>query len=505
MKLSVRSALKIALIYVLVGVLWILFSDQVLMILVPDAEKQAVGQLYKGWFYVAVTAIFLFLLVHRLVTHVTSLTRLNHLSLLPTRLAFEDEAPELFDQVDSESRLVSLMLIDLDKFQAVNDVAGYYSGDRLIIAFARLLKKNVPTGASLYHFGGDKFAVLGGFQSAEHSEALACRLAQVIADELEVPGSEYHRLSASIGVAVSPDDSSNLSELLRFADAALQRSKNEKGGVCRFQHDRYKHQLWLQELAQELDRSVNVDIGQFQVMFQPQYDLRTQAMTGVEALVRWHHPERGLISPADFIPVAENNGTILPITAQVISRSIALLSSHDLLGEHGVGRLSINISEKLVGSELSCARLEEMLQPYAAHMPWLTFEITETAAMENIDACLQMMQRLCDQGARFSIDDFGTGFSSLLKLKQLPIHELKIDRSFIDELPGNKDDLAIVRTTILMARELGILVVAEGIETAEQEQALLAQRCPQGQGYHFAKPMPIDALKQRFVSQQHSI
>ncbi|SEG76299.1 putative bifunctional diguanylate cyclase/phosphodiesterase [Marinobacterium lutimaris] len=505
MKLSVRSALKISLIYVLIGVLWILFSDRGLAILVPDPERQATWQMLKGWLYVGATALFLYLLVKRQVNHVSSLSRVNHLSQLPIRQAFDEEASEYLEQAAKDSRLVGLLLIDLDNFQAVNDVSGYCGGDRLIGEAARLLKANLPDESGLYHFGGDKFVVLASMSEPDQGEVLARRLGELVADELEAPGSEHHRLSASIGVAVSPDDSDNLDELLRFADAALLRAKREKGGVCRFHHSLYKRQLWLQQLAQELDVAVSSDIDQFHVMFQPQYDLRSHTLTGVEALVRWHHPERGLVSPEDFIPVSENNGTILPITEQVISRSIALLTSHDLLGEHGVGRLSINISEKLVGSELSCARLEEMLEPYAEYMPWLTFEITETAAMENVDACLQMMQRLCAQGARFSIDDFGTGFSSLLKLKQLPIHELKIDRSFIDELPGNKDDLAIVRTTILMARELGIQVVAEGIETAEQEQALLAQSCPQGQGYFFARPMQIDALKLFFHSQRNSI
>lgn len=505
MKLSVRSALKIALIYVLIGVLWILFSDRGLAILVPDPERQATWQLLKGWLYVGATALFLFLLVQRSFKQASSLTRLNHLSQLPTRHAFDEEATEYLQQTEGSVRCVGLLLIDLDNFQAVNDVSGYCGGDRLIGEAAQLLKANLPDKSGLYHFGGDKFVVLASLDDPDRAEVLARRLGQLVADELEAPGSEHHRLSASIGVAVSPDDSDNLDELLRFADAALLRAKREKGGVCRFYHDLYKRQLWLQQLAQELDVSVSADLDQFQVMFQPQYDLRSHTITGVEALVRWHHPARGLVPPDDFIPVAENNGTILLITEQVISRSIALLDSHDLLGAHGVGRLSINISEKLVGSELSCARLEEMLKPYSAHMPWLTFEITETAAMENVDACLQMMQRLCALGARFSIDDFGTGFSSLLKLKQLPIHELKIDRSFIDELPGNKDDLAIVRTTILMARELGVQVVAEGIETAEQEQALLAQSCPQGQGYYFARPMQVDALKLFFHTQRHSI
>lgn len=492
-------------IYVLIGVLWILFSDRILATLVPDPEEQAAWQLFKGWMYVAATAVFLYLLVQRLVKHVASLSYLNHLSYLPTRQAFEEEASEYLDRVGHPSRCVCLLLIDLDNFQAVNDVSGYCGGDRLIGEFARLLKTNVPAEAGLYHFGGDKFVVMAGLPDVDEGEVLARRLGQLVSDELEVPGSEHHRLSASIGIAVSPDNSEELDELLRFADAALLRAKGEKGGVCRFHHDLYKRQLLLQQLAQELNVSVGADLGQFQVVYQPQYDLRSQTITGVEALARWHHPLRGLVSPSDFIPVAENNGTILPITAQVISRSIALLSAHDLLGENGIGRLSINISEKLLGSELSCARLEEMLVPYAEYMPWLTFEITETAAMENVDACLQMMKRLCAQGARFSIDDFGTGFSSLLKLKQLPIHELKLDRSFIDELPGNKDDLAIVRTTILMARELGVQVVAEGIETAEQEQALLEQSCPQGQGYHFARPMQIDALKLFFHSQKHPI
>ena len=250
------------------------------------------------------------------------------------------------------------------------------------------------------------------------------------------------------------------------------------------------------ELAREVV-AASREPEQFSVLFQPQYALESSEITGVEALVRWNHPERGVVSPAEFIPVAEKSGAIFAITERVINHAVAELASRKLLGERGVGSLSLNISERLLGSKLGCDRLEEMLEPHAAYFPWLVLEVTETAAMENVEACVEMMQRLCDRGIRFSIDDFGTGFSSLLKLKQLPIYELKIDRSFVDELPDNKDDLAIVRTTVLMCRELGINVVAEGIETGAQEACLLASGCQLGQGYHFARPMTIEALIER--------
>lgn len=321
---------------------------------------------------------------------------------------------------------------------------------------------------------------------------IAESVADHMAAELYIPGSDRHRLSTSIGIASYPLDAQDGGELFKFADAALQEAKLVKGEVRFYHQELHQRHLRMLQLTREVV-AASRETEQFHICYQPQHELDSGRMVGVEALVRWHHPDRGLVSPNEFIPVAEHSGAIFAITRRVIDGAISELAEAELLGQQGV-TLSLNVSEKLLGSKLGCDRLEAMLEPHAAWFPHLVLEVTETAAMENVSVGVETMQRLCQRGIRFSIDDFGTGFSSLLKLKQLPIHELKIDRGFVDDLPDNRDDLAIVRTTLLMARELGLQVVAEGIEKAPQYECLLQHGCPLGQGFHFARPMPVAEL-----------
>lgn len=492
MKLSTVMALKIALLYAAVGALWIVFSDALVEILVEDAGMQSLLQTLKGWGYVGLTGWALYLLIRRSIQRFTQLSFHSHLTDLPNRQALEEDLRHSVAEYRSNHGKLLMLLLDLDDFQSVNDSAGYYGGDRLLRECASLLRHRLPDSGRLYHFGADKFVVLIEVPGLQEGRELAQRISDCIATDLNVPGSDRHRMSASIGIATYPLDASDGEELFKFADAALQEAKIARGEI-RFYHQEL-HQRHLNRL--QLSREVvaaSQEPEQFKVLYQPQYELETRSVTGVEALVRWEHPVRGLVSPAEFIPVAEETGVIFEITRRVIDASVGELDAAGLLRSGGV-TLSLNISERLLGSKLCCSKLEEMLEPHAAFFPCLMLEVTETAAMENVDACVEMMHRLCSRGVRFSIDDFGTGFSSLLKLKQLPIHELKIDRSFVDELPGNKDDLAIVRTTILMAHELGIQVIAEGIEKEEQYQCLLEHDCHQGQGYLLARPMPIEAL-----------
>ncbi|WP_027855658.1 putative bifunctional diguanylate cyclase/phosphodiesterase [Marinobacterium litorale] len=496
LKKSTFSALRIALFYLVLGALWILFSDRIVDSWVEDAALLSRVQTIKGWGYVALTAWLLYLLIRASIEQITRLSYHSHLTGLPNRQALDEFLETRLHEYRWGNEKLSMMLLDLDDFQSVNDSAGYYGGDLLLKDCAALIDSQLPGKARLYHFGADKFVLLVAVDSLRAVENLAGDLSSVISQELHVPGSEKHSLTVSIGIATCPLDTGSGDELLKFADAALQEAKLEKGGMRFYHQELHQRHLKMVELAREVV-AASREPEQFSVLFQPQYALESSEITGVEALVRWNHPERGVVSPAEFIPVAEKSGAIFAITERVINHAVAELASRKLLGERGVGSLSLNISERLLGSKLGCDRLEEMLEPHAAYFPWLVLEVTETAAMENVEACVEMMQRLCDRGIRFSIDDFGTGFSSLLKLKQLPIYELKIDRSFVDELPDNKDDLAIVRTTVLMCRELGINVVAEGIETEAQEACLLASGCQLGQGYHFARPMTIEALIER--------
>lgn len=492
MKPSALLALKIALLYAVIGALWILFSDAFVERLVTNAVMLTYLQTLKGWGYVALTAVGLYLVIRRSIHQLTRLSCYSRLTDLPNRQALEEGLHEEISTYRNGEGTLLMLLLDLDDFQSVNDSAGYYGGDNLLRECADLLRQVLPESGHLYHFGADKFVILIKVAALEEGHVVARTIADRIAADLHIPGSDRHRLSTSIGIASYPLDAADGVELFKCADAALQEAKLARGEIRFYHQELHRRHLRMLQLTREVTAS-SQEPEQFRVNYQPQYELRTGRVIGVEALVRWNHATHGEISPSEFIPVAERSGAIFAITRSVIDTSIRELNAGGLLGAGGLS-LSINISEKLLGSKLGCDRLEEMLEPHAAFFPSLVLEITETAAMENVEAGAEMMQRLCKRGVRFSIDDFGTGFSSLLKLKQLPIHELKIDRSFVDELPDNRDDLAIVRTTLLMARELGIQVVAEGIEQARQHQCLLEHGCQLGQGYFLARPMSADAL-----------
>lgn len=492
MKQSARLAFRIALVYAVVGALWILFSDLLVESLVEDTRLLLRVQTFKGWFYVALTALGLYLLILRSVRQLTRLSFRSHLTDLPNRQALEEDLRDDLARYRQGDAMLLMLLLDLDDFQSVNDSAGYFGGDNLLRQCAHLLRGWIPDSAHLYHFGADKFVILVQVDSLAAGREIAQSVLDHMAAELYIPGSDRHRLSTSIGIASYPLDAQDGVELFKFADAALQEAKLVKGEIRFYHQELHQRHLRMLQLTREVVASSR-ETEQFHICYQPQHELGSGRVVGVEALVRWHHPDRGLVSPNEFIPVAEHSGAIFAITRRVIEGAIGELENAGLLGAQGM-TLSLNISEKLLGSKLGCDRLEEMLEPHAVWFPYLVLEVTETAAMENVSAGVEMMQRLCQRGVRFSIDDFGTGFSSLLKLKQLPIHELKIDRGFVDELPDNRDDLAIVRTTLLMARELGLQVVAEGIEKAPQYECLLQHGCPLGQGFHFARPMPVAEL-----------
>lgn len=416
------------------------------------------------------------------------LAHFDPLTDLPNRALFRDRVTNAFGQARRKQHKVAIILLDLDGFKTVNDSLGHPVGDRLLRMVAERLKKCVRQEDSVARLGGDEFVVLlSNLERGEDAIEVARKILQ-ISQVAYLVDDHGVMVTSSIGIAVFPDDGEDANDLIRNADAAMYEAKACGRNAYRF----YQAEMTLvaqRRLANERGLRRAIERHEFEVWYQPKMSLASGQYLGAEALLRWRDPERGLIPPLDFIPLAEASGLILPIGEMVLDQVCQAMRNWLDAGLH-TGRLAINVAgpqlyrSDFVGSLRRSLELHNI--PYGA----LEIEVTETFMMENpaeIRAILNAVQNL---GVTTAIDDFGTGYSSLAYLKELPINTLKIDRAFIRDLPSNTSDMAIVRTILALGRSMGFNVVAEGIETIEQRDFLQAEGCQEGQGYHFAKPMP---------------
>jgi len=414
------------------------------------------------------------------------------LTELPNRLLFHDRAEQALAAAQANKRGCALLLLDLDHFQSINDSLGHAVGDQLIKAVVTRLQGLMKNGMTLARMGGDEFAVL---LEDTPQVADAATLAQAIIDSLKQPFLVHgHTLfiSASIGISLFPSDAIGPEQLLRNADSALFKAKgNGRGGYALYTEELTAHAQQRVEMTAELRRALAQE--ELRVYYQPVHDLASRQLVGVEALVRWMHPERGLVPPGDFIPVAERSGLIAEIDAWVMTRACQQMCAWQAQG-HSLDFIAVNVSSRLFGHQDLYQQVARILADTGLNPARLELEVTESAVMEDPEAALEQMHRLRELGLRLSIDDFGTGYSSLLRLKRLPVQKLKIDQGFVAGLPLDEDDAAIVRVIIALARSMGMQVHAEGIEQPEQAQFLLQHQCELGQGYWFGRPMPAAEL-----------
>ena len=411
---------------------------------------------------------------------------------LPNRLLFHDRAAQTLAAAQANKRGCALLLLDLDHFQSINDSLGHATGDQLIKAVVLRLQSLLGSGTTLARMGGDEFSVLLE-DSPQASDAAT--LAQAIIDGLKQPFLlEGHTLfiSASIGISLFPGDALGAEQLLRNADSALFKAKgNGRGGYALYTEELTAHAQQRVEMTAEL-RSALVQ-QELRVYYQPVHALANGQLVGVEALVRWQHPSRGLVPPGEFIPVAERSGLIAEIDAWVMTQACRQMCEWQIQGHH-LDFIAVNVSSRLFGSLELYRQVARVLAETGLDPARLELEVTESAVMEDPESALEQMHRLRELGLRLSIDDFGTGYSSLLRLKRLPVQKLKIDQGFVAGLPSDDDDAAIVRVIIALARSMGMQVHAEGIEQAEQASFLLAEHCELGQGYWFGRPVPAAEL-----------
>jgi diguanylate cyclase (GGDEF)-like protein len=396
---------------------------------------------------------------------------------------------ELSAAVASPARSVALVLLDLDRFREVNDTLGHARGDELVLEMAARLSALAGPDDLVARLGGDEFAVLlrdvDGLDSAMvHAEVMRGALREPV----QVGGLDV-ALDARAGVSVHPSDAADGPALLRHADVAAEHAKRTHAGVCAYDADLDEHSTERLGLLADLARALTA--GELVLHYQPKCDLDGRVL-GVEALVRWQHPQRGLLPPMTFVPVAERTGLVHPLTNQVLD--LALAQARQWLGEGRSLPVAVNVSTR---SLLQPGFAEKVLTALGTHgvpAALLALEITETTIMEDPERALEVLTRLAAAGVRLSIDDFGTGYSSLAYLKNLPVHELKIDRTFVAALTSSERDRVIVDSTVALGNRLGLDVVAEGVEDEETVAALAALGCRLAQGFLFSRPVPADQL-----------
>ena len=413
----------------------------------------------------------------------------DSLTGLPNRAMFTQLLKAEIDSATSGSQhSFAVLFLDLDRFKNINDSLGHTHGDLLLVAFAERLERTLRPVDTLARFGGDEFAIL---ISGMNDSTDAVRVAQRIQDELSQPfvlDKNSTFATASIGIALSSSGYDKPDDILRDADTAMYRAKeNGKARYELFDHD--MHARAVSRLQLESDLRQAVEKNEFLVFYQPIVCLQTGRLAGFEALVRWNHPRRGLVSPADFIPVAEETGLIVPIGEWVLAEACARVREWQVASpSHRSLSLSVNLSARQVAQGNMLSRIKEALDNSKLSPHCLKLEITESVVMENAEAAALMFKQLRSLGVQLSIDDFGTGYSSLSYLHRFPLNYLKIDRSFVTRLTTDNDN-AIVRTISTLARNLGMEVIAEGIETEEQYRQLRMLGCEYGQGYLFSQPV----------------
>ena len=411
---------------------------------------------------------------------------------LPNRLLFGDRAEQAVLRARRHGARAAIMIIDLDRFKEVNDTLGHASGDVMLLEIARRLRATLRESDTVARLGGDEFAVLlPGVQGAEGAERVAAALSEEIARPVMVDGLSLDT-EASIGIALFPDHGADVAELLQRADVAMYTAKAESLPFAFYGREQDEHSPERLTLVTDLRRAMEQD--ELVLHYQPKVDLETGALAGIEALVRWQHPDRGLLGPGDFVPVAEQTALIRPLTLHVIDRALEQCARWS--AEARDLRVSVNVSARNLLDVHFADGVAEALERWGIRAGRLELEITETALMANPSRALEVLRGLDALGVALSIDDFGAGYTSLNYLKTLPVGVLKIDRSFVGNMATDPADAMIVRSTIDLARNLGLRVVAEGIEDAATYEALKGLGCALGQGFHIARPMAADALQE---------
>jgi diguanylate cyclase len=420
------------------------------------------------------------------------LAQYDPLTNLANRALFHDRLEHALARAERHEGMLALLFLDLDRFKAVNDTLGHIGGDALLKQVGNRISARMRESDTVARLGGDEFAIIiEDLVEAQDAARVADDLVKILSEPYIVNGHEIP-VGVSIGIAVSPPSKGD--RLLKDADAAMYRAKREGGNAHHFYTEEMNVQA-SERLMLERDLHYALDREEFLLHYQPQIDLATGEIVGAEALLRWQHHGRGLVSPADFIPVLEETWHIVAVGEWVLEEACRQASSWQDSGFVPI-RVAVNLSARQLGRGRLVYAVERALQESGLDPECLELEITESLLVEDSEAGLRSVELLKEAVGRLriSIDDFGTGYSSLYRLKTLPIDRLKIDRTFIGGVMTDPEDSAITATVISLAHELHLQVTAEGVETAEQLAFLRERGCDEAQGFYFSRPLPAHEL-----------
>jgi len=425
------------------------------------------------------------------------------LTKLPNRALLRDRLSLAISQAKRDDESLAVMFLDLDRFKNINDSLGHMIGDELLQQVSTRLKDCIREGDTLARFGGDEFTLMLPKLHNEREDAvkLANKISSSLKEPFNVDGHELY-VSASIGIAMYPQDGTNIESLIKHADVAMYHVKGQGKNGYQF----YSNEMnipYIEKLSLDTGIHKALDNNEFHLVYQPQINLRTGEIVGVEALLRWDHPEHGLVSPSEFIPFAEESGLIVDIGNWVLKNACAELSQWRLSGLPEI-RMSINISARQLMEDYIVSDILTILKDYDLPGSSLELEITENAIMDDMDSAVRKLKELSHEGITIAIDDFGTGYSSLSYLHKLPIQTLKIDRTFLKESRINKGDNTIIKTIVAMAKGLDLNVIAEGVETQTQLDYLREIECSEAQGFLFGKPLPPDVISQLLIQEPYA-
>lgn len=427
----------------------------------------------------------------------------DSLTKLPNRLLLEDRLEQEKRHAIRAHSLLAVLFLDLDGFKQVNDAYGHEMGDRLLLEVSRRIREEIRSTDTLARLEGDEFVLLAKAGDSGDAANLAQKLNMVVQKPVEIARQEVC-ISASIGVALFDGKSKVRSDLVKNADAAMSRAKElGRNGFCFFEDSMNED---LQRKLQRLhDLRIALERRQFVLHYQPKFDIRTQDILGVEALLRWLHPTDGLVPPNEFIPLAEKSGMMLSIGEWVLDEACRQIGEWRA-SLHPDWHVAVNLSTMQFKHPGMVRMVREVLERYSLKPDCLMLEITESMAMHDVESSMAILRQLSEMGVRISIDDFGTGYSSLLYLKRLPASELKIDSGFVYDLGHNAEDEPIIASIVALGNTLNLKVVAEGVETLEQFELLKKLGCDSVQGYFLCEPHPAaELLVQEAVTSPHGM
>lgn len=481
------------LLYLVFGMLWITFTTVGFRFFTQDAEQILFYTTLTRWIFLSITALYISYLLYLNHRRVQLLSRYDRMTSLPNRTFFTEQLNRYIELGRARSETFALVYIDIYRFNQVNDSFGHEVGDRIILQMVDRLKGLMPRDGLLARFTGVEFVMLLPHMSRAEAEQMARQVLHTVTQQPYWVDEHEHYLTLSVGLTGFPSDGMDAALLLRNADLAMNRAK-EKG--------KNEYQFYHAETGRSLNRRLVLENGlrsalrngEFSLRYQPKLEIHSGRLIGMEALLRWHHPMLGWVSPAEFIPIAEETGMIVPIGEWVLHTACA---QNKRWQEEGLPRLrvAVNLSIRQFETHSLLEVVQRILAETGLDPCGLELEITEGIAIIQADYVVNTLNRLKELGIKIAIDDFGTGYSSLSYLKHFSIDSLKIDQSFIRDLDPERDDNAIVKAISTMAHSLRLNIVAEGVEKPEQMLFLQGIGCHEAQGYWISHPLSADEFR----------